>query len=167
MFGFSPSEVFRRLQCVLSGFYHTFNFTITLPHACASVQGSDRRQLCLPCTPSLRLSFSPRPQQLFYTLGKDNQLSRGNTREFYWLWEELLIGRSGSGQFCVGVTSRAAVPGEAGSTWRSHLCSRSLLCHCCCRESGFPSGRGAALDLGCKQGREALRKRPPSALRGS
>lgn len=117
---------------------------------------------------AVKFFFLPLTAVLHSWKGPDyNQLSRGNTREFYWLWAALLIGRSGSGQFCVGVTSRAAVPGKAGSTWRSHLCSRSLLCHCCCRESGFPSGRGAALDLGCKQGREALKKRPPSALRGS
>lgn len=45
------------------------------------------------------------------------------------------------------------IPGKGGSTWRCHLCSRSLLCFCCCHESGFP-----ALDLGCKQGHEVFRK---------
>lgn len=53
---------------------------------------------------------------------------------------------------------RATSRGKQAARGSPVSCFRSLLSSCCCRESGYLGRRGGALDLGCKQGREAFRK---------
>lgn len=110
---------------------------------------------------------------MLHTLGKPpdySQLRRGNTREFYWLWAALLIGEGWRRGACGGVTSPAAGPSLTACNIPGKEAARgapiAALARCSASVVAVTQAfqhKGAALDLGCKQGRQASRKRPQRA----